>query len=408
MDSTGAMILGSSMVIGFHLVDLVAHRVRVPSVLLLMVLGAGAAALGNREGVALEIPSEVLTGLGLVGLALIVLEGALGLEWRVGSERTMAVAAASAVSGIVLFLVPSTVAFHLIWQSPWRIALLNAVPLAVISSAIAIPSAARLPERLREFISVESSLSDIVGVLVFNAVAVPGVLGMATLVRLGWNAGLVLLLSVCIVGATLKIMRHSSEGVRFIPLLASLLLFFAVGKRLHMPSLLLVFLFGLAVANLPRFPVPAVRRWLLHDGYRGDVHLLETMVRELAFLARTFFFFLFGYSMKWTSLSGWTPWFMGGALLVLLYACRYLALRILVGRDVRQAVFIAPRGLITILLFSMIPQGERIDLLASGTALVIVLGTTLGQILAGKEVSEAAGVAAIEEILPVGTGWIHR
>ena len=408
MDPKVAMILGCSMVIVFHLVDLVAHRFRIPSVLVLMGAGGATAAICKWYAVSFLIPPEVLGGLGMVGLALIVLEGAMGLTWRVGSEGNVIRASLGAILGIALFVVPSTIAFHLIWSRPWRLALLNTVPLSVISSAIAIPSASRLQQKFREFVSVESSLSDIVGVLLFNALVVPGTLGIAILLRLGWNAGLVLLLSVVIVGTTLKIMRHSVQGVRFIPLLASLILFFAVGEQLHMPSLLLVFLFGIAVTNLPKVRIPFVRKWLLHEGYSQDVQLLESMVKELAFLARTFFFFLFGFSIDRASLVAWTPWILGGGLLVLVYLCRFLVLRSLVGPDIRQILFIAPRGLITILLFATIPTADRIGEIASGTVLVLVLGTTLAQMLAGKDVSEAAGVAAIEEILPIGPLWNRK
>lgn len=402
MDSTLAMVVTSAMVIGFHLADLLAHRLRIPSVLLLMGFGAVASGLGSWYSLGIEIPKELLTGLGLLGLALIVLEGSLGLVWRSGSERTMVRASAASVLGMGLFLVPAALVFHLAWEVPWRVAVLNSIPLAVISSAIAIPSASRLSETFREFISVESSLSDILAVLLFNAVAIPGALGLRTLLHVGWTAAVVAVVSVAVVAATLKIMKHSSQGVRFIPLLASLLLFFSLGKMLHLPSLLLVFLFGLAVANLPQVRIGWVQRILMHDGFRQDAHLLETMVRELAFLARTFFFFLFGYSLDFTSLADPVPWAVGILLLGLVYSSRYLTLRPLLGPRIRGVLFIAPRGLITILLFGMIPEAERIEGVATGAVLLLVLGTTLAQMFGGKDVSEAAGMPAITEILPIG------
>ena len=47
MDSTTAMIVGSAMVLGFHLADLAAHRLRIPSVLFLLAFGALASALSG-------------------------------------------------------------------------------------------------------------------------------------------------------------------------------------------------------------------------------------------------------------------------------------------------------------------------------------------------------------------------
>jgi potassium/hydrogen antiporter len=402
VDSTLAMVVTSAMVIGFHLADLFAHRMRIPSVLLLMGLGTAGSIIATRYLDGFQISKEMLTGLGLLGLALIVLEGALGLVWRSGSERTMIRASVASILGLGLFLVPASLAFHVVWSVPWRLAVLNSIPLAVISSAIAIPSASRLSETFREFVSVESSLSDILAVLVFNAVAIPGALGLRTLFHMGWSAALVAVVSLAVVAGTLRIMRHGSQGVRFIPLLASLLLFFSLGKMLHMPSLLLVFLFGLAVANLPQLRIGWVQRLLMHDGFRQDSHLLETMVRELAFLARTFFFFLFGYSLDFASLADPVPWVVGIALLFLVYASRYLTLRPLLGTRIRGVLFIAPRGLITILLFGMIPANERIGGVATGAVLLVVLGTTLAQMFGGKAVSAAAGMPDLAEILPIG------
>ena len=51
---------------------------------------------------------------------------------------------------------------------PLKTVLANVIPLSVISSAIAIPSARNLSQSLREFVTYESSLSDIFGVIFFK------------------------------------------------------------------------------------------------------------------------------------------------------------------------------------------------------------------------------------------------
>ena len=59
--------------------------------------------------------------------------------------------------------------FHFALDFDVAVAVLAAIPFAVISSAVAIPAARGLAEQPREFVIYESSLSDIVGVLVFYA-----------------------------------------------------------------------------------------------------------------------------------------------------------------------------------------------------------------------------------------------
>src|SRR5690606_29532233 len=63
-------------------------------------------------------------------------------------------------------------AFHAIEGAGFKIGLANAIPLAVISSSIAIPTAQHLSARNREFVTYESSLSDIFGVLIFNFIII--------------------------------------------------------------------------------------------------------------------------------------------------------------------------------------------------------------------------------------------
>lgn len=52
-----------------------------------------------------------------------------------------------------------------------KVSLTNAIPFCVISSAIAIPSVRNLSSENKEFVIYESSLSDIIGVLIFNFLA---------------------------------------------------------------------------------------------------------------------------------------------------------------------------------------------------------------------------------------------
>ena len=135
--------------------------VGVPSVVVLIATGL----IGKPVLAALDVSlagiDEAVPVLGTVGLVLIVLEGALDIELRRERLRAAAGAFVMATAGFVVCTAAfaSLVAFVLplsIFQ-----ATILAVPFAVISSAVAIPSSGFLPQHGREFVLYESSVSDL-------------------------------------------------------------------------------------------------------------------------------------------------------------------------------------------------------------------------------------------------------
>lgn len=401
MDSGNLLIVASALVIGFHLFDIMAHRLRIPSVVLLLAAGMLLKIVLEFFEVSQRLPDGFLQGLGVLGLALIVLEGSMGLRWSKGSSRSYLRAGLAATGGIILFLAMAAPILHWVFDLRWKSAILHAIPLSVISSAIAIPSASRLSNGPKEFISIESSLSDILGVLVFNAVVLPGALGASTLFAMGWRSLSVIAGSTLVIAVLLKMLRHSKHHVRFLPLLAVLILFYAIGKQAHLPSLLLVFLFGVAFANVELLPPGPLRDAFVRQEFEQDATLLKTLVAETAFLARTFFFFLFGFSMDLSSLGQPLSLGLGFVMLSFIYLGRIVILKALGIESVRQVFFIAPRGLITVLLMGMIPAYQLIPEIASGSVLVVILGTTLIQLFGGRDVARAAGMPELEALLPI-------
>ncbi len=152
-----------------YIFDISAAKTKIPSVVLLLLLGWGV-----RQGTILlnlQIPSlmPLLPVLGTMGLILIVLEGAMELKLDrsklplVGKSFFMAILPIILISGLlgwVFYESDGIISF--------KDALANAVPFAVISSAIAIPSSRNLGSENREFVTYESSFSDILGVILFN------------------------------------------------------------------------------------------------------------------------------------------------------------------------------------------------------------------------------------------------
>ena len=82
--------------------------------------------------------------------------------------------------------------------------------------------------------------------------------------------------------------------MKFLPLLAILVLVYAVGKTFHLSSPVVVLGFGVFLANAAYLPVAWFRKHFLYSGFKGDLDQMHQLSRESAFLLRAFFFVLFG------------------------------------------------------------------------------------------------------------------
>lgn len=162
---TTTIIIICVLLLFAYIFDISASKTKIPSVILLLTLGFIAKQFANFFN--LDIPNldSTLPILGTVGLILIVLEGSLELE--VNRSKMGFVGKTALMAILPLFIFSFGFAYFLNYyeEIPLKIALVNAIPLAIISSAIAIPSAHHLTSKNKEFITYESSLSDIIGVV---------------------------------------------------------------------------------------------------------------------------------------------------------------------------------------------------------------------------------------------------
>ena len=89
---------------------------------------------------------------------------------------------------------------------------------------------------------------------------------------------------------------------------------------------------------------------------------------------------------------------ISGLILVSIYAIRVLLLKLVLKKDIVLATFIAPRGLITLLLFYSIPQEIQTPFFSQGIILYIIIVTsllmTVGLVRFSKRKKET------EEIIP--------
>jgi NhaP-type Na+/H+ or K+/H+ antiporter len=377
MDSNLIILAFSAIVIAAYAFDVLCRKVKLPSIILLLLSGIAIRQLFDRVGWSLPYLEDVLPVLGTIGLVLIVLEGALDLKLTHEKKPLIMRTLVASILGFLLSLAAIAVALHEWFATDWARAFLTACPFAVISSAVAIPSVVTLPKGPAEFVVYESSLSDIIGVLVFYALLAAkgdvsdfvlglGVTGVVSLaLGLVFTAGLYVLLN--------RLTGH----VKHLPIFFALLLLYSLGKQFHLSPLMLVLAFGLLLNNV--FLLDRIK-WLKQhesESFAQDLTLFKQIVMEGAFFVRTFFFLLLGFSTDLIDFVSSTAWVVTGAIVVLIYATRWPLLRVLCPADSAPLLWIAPRGLITVVLFLNLPEPLRIAHFPTGTVMLVVLTTAV-------------------------------
>jgi NhaP-type Na+/H+ or K+/H+ antiporter len=379
-DSTLAIgILVASIVVIFsYLVDIFSHRIRIPSVLLLMAFGMGIKVFLDVTGIGAPDFTKMLPFLGTIGLILIVLEAAMHLHLTRDALEVMSKAAISAASLLLVTSGVITGLLHLVSGETFHSCLVNAIPFAVISSAMAIPSTQNLSPEKKEFVIYESTFSDILGILFFTLASnnLGGVddwvlgISKSVLITILFSA----IFTVGLVWLVTKLRNH----VKFFLILFLLLLVYSVAKLFHLPALLLVFLFGLALNNtflLNRW------KWLSEkidlEKVQEDLKYMQVSATESTFLIRTFFFVIFGYSLQWALILKLDVILLSLAVAAIIFGLRFGFFKLLAKKHLFPEFLIAPRGLITVLLFYSIPQTMQIIPVNLGSVFLVVVITAI-------------------------------
>jgi cell volume regulation protein A len=378
-----AILAASALLLFAYLLDIVGRRWKLPSVVLLIVAGIAMRQVLDSMQLHLRWIDPIVPVIGTLGLILIVLEGALDL--KVSRERLplIAKAAASTLLGFVATLAAFATLFHFALHLEVPVAVLAGIPFAVISSAVAIPASHGLPIHPREFVIYESSLSDIVGVLVFYAwLNADGSLQEFTYDLLG--GGGISLAAAAAVALLLYYLINQLEGhVRFLPLIAGLICLYAIGKELHLSPLIMVLGCGLLINN----PHLITRNATLKE-FKG-------LVAELTFATKSFFFLLLGYWTDIAQMASLQAWIIAAAGIVIIYGSRWAIVAVLRQPSAQALLWIAPRGLITVLLFLTASESGMLAGFPFGSVMLIVLATAALTALAHRQSASPGPEAAV-------------
>ena len=382
------------IVIFSYLFDTIARKTKFPAVILLMFTGilirTVTAASGYND---FEFLENLIPVLGTIGLILIVLEGAFELEISFEKLPLILKGFLAAFFILIANIWLLQWLFGFLFQMETNEAVLYAIPLSIISSAVAIPSASSLLNHEREFVIYESTFSDILGIMIFNYAlrqfdSQEPLVGAAPLINLGFQIIGVIIISVLITYMLFRLLQKIDHQVKFFLILALLILVYALGKLFHLPALVTIFIFGIFLGNvknlLPRFLKNSLDLEKTEKGLR-EFHVLTA---ESTFIVRTFFFLFFGFSIQLINFNSFSPLIYGLIIFITMLLFRYLYFTVTTLKiKPSPIVYMSPRGLISILLFIQlkevsfintiqVPIDERVLLIVIlSSMLIMLLGT---------------------------------
>lgn len=377
------------IVILSYLFDITSKYSKIPGVIMLIGLGILLHLLTESTGFVIPNMQPVLPVIGTLGLILIVMDASLDLKLEKRKAALLQKSVLSALALLILVTAASAIVLVQLFDYSGTAAVLNSIPMGIISSAVAIPSAGSLKVREKEFIIYESSFSDIFGIMAFDFIlfnqgdlsgGIPHYLLLAVItviVAVAVSSGLAMLLH--------KIKYH----INYIIIMTVMVLVYSLAKLYHLPALLLVLVFGLSLSNSELGEHTPINRYVDFDKFRKDIDAFKKLLGEFTFLVRSFFFIIFGY---YTSLEGiFYPMnlLIAFSVTVGILLIRWLFLWFVLKEKSPSLVLFAPRGLITILLFISIPSAYIIPEINTEVITLVILMTMLtmmlGNIIAPKK-----------------------
>lgn len=360
--------------------DLSSKFTKIPTVVFLLVLGWLMQQLAFFFKISLPPLKPLLPILGTIGLILIVLEGSLELELNGTKKAILTKTTLSALIPMLVLIVVFGFGFQYFSGKGLMASFINAIPICVISSAIAIPSVQNLSREKKEFIIYESSLSDILGVVIFNFFVANEVISLLGIGNFLIEIVAILIISLLSSLGLAFLIKKISHHVKFIPIIVMIILIYALSKVYHLPALIFILIFGLLLNNLDELKMFSIIRKLEPEKLNEEVHRFREVVVEMAFLVRTLFFLLFGFLINSNEILNIESFFIALAIVSAILLVRLIYFKI-AKIPLNPLLFVSPRGLITILLFLSIPASKKISFVNETLMIQIIIISALVMML---------------------------
>lgn len=365
------------MILLAYFFDITAKYSKIPGVLLLILTGIGINHLADYFSMYIPEINKILPVMGTLGLVLIVLEGSMDLTLRKNKTRLITGSLFSSISLLLIFVFVFTCIAVYFFHYDIKISLINIIPIAIISSAVAIPSAVGLSTDDKEFVTYESSLSDIIGILFFNLIYFSDG-NVFSGVFIFFTELIIMLIFSVLFSAGLAVLLHKiNHNVKYVIIMTAIILVYALAKLFHLPSLLVVLIFGLVMNNNALFKNILPAQIINFEEFNTDLNSFKNIVTELTFVIRSFFFILFGFYTSISDLMSLKNLLIALIIAASIFIFRALFFKIALRVPLNPLLFFAPRGLVTILLFLSIPSITLLPFMNVGVVTQVIFITIL-------------------------------
>lgn len=177
------------------------------------------------------------------------------------------------------------------------------------------------------------------------------------------------------------VIKKIDHHVKFIPIMVMIILIYEVSKIYHLPALIFILIFGLFLNNLDELTHFSFIKKLEPKRLNIEVHRFSKLIGEVAFLIRTIFFLLFGYTITTETVLNTSTLPFAVGIVAVIISIRFIQLKVS-KTPISPLLFIAPRGLITIMLFLSIPLSKKVGFISNSlltqviilSAIVMMLG----------------------------------
>jgi Kef-type K+ transport system membrane component KefB len=390
-----------------YLFDITSKYSKIPGGILLIALGILVQVIVGAMGFEIANMEPVLPVLGTLGLILIVMDASLDLKLEPGKKRMILKSVSSAFILFVFFVVVLSFIMVRFMGFPLIDTLLNVIPVGIISSTVAISSAGNLKAEQKEFIVYESSFSDIIGILLFDFILINQGSILRGLVNFTFSGLLTIVIAVILTSGLAILMHKTRYHINYVIIMTAVVLVYVLAKLLYLPALFLVLVFGLALSNNRLAENTIVEKYVDFEKFRKDLNSFKTILGELTFLVRSFFFIMFGYYTKIRGLINISNVLTGLLIIAIIFFLRWLFFKLVLKMPATPLAYFAPRGLITILLFLSIPAEFRLPVISEEVITLVILFSiiilTFGNMLPNKKIPKPQvepGLEATDIIQP--------
>lgn len=357
--------------------DLTASITKIPSVILLLLLGWLAQQTCYFFDIKMPNLEILLPILGTVGLILIVLDGAL--ELQLNKERIPIVKSSfwMAILPMAFMAIVFTVFIKYTQDTTFKIALTNIIPMCIISSAVAIPTVKSFSKYTKEFVIYESSFSDIIGVLFFNFMALNAVINFTSVGMFIIQFILIIVVSFFSILGLSFLLNKIDHHIKYMPIILIVILIYTISKSFHLPALLFILLFGLFLGNIDELNRFQFLQILKPDSLKNEINKFKEIVIEATFLIRALFFILFGFLIHTDEVFNSDTIYWSIGIVFSIFVIRYLFMKLLKIPSDNNILYVAPRGLITVLLILSMDKESSLYFVNNSLLIQVILLSSL-------------------------------